>query len=404
MRFFTLVWKEIRERPTAMLTGLLTIALGAAALVAIRNVTFFSELAVARELDALGANVLVLPKGATVQDYYSADLHGQTMPEEHVHQLAFSNLEGVENLSPKLCLPTHLGGRGVILTGILPQSEFQGKAAWQGANLFSPHKGCKRARCAGKDDASPDSLVKRRTIKDLKETEALVGADIAAATGLKAGNKVELFGEILTVSAVLPSTGTVDDGRIFAHLHAVQRMAKTGEVINAIEIKGCCEDVAQGLVKSLSELLPGTKVVTIAQVVQTQVSINRLMGRLSWLFLAILIGMAGASIASATWANVRERRREIGTLMAIGANPRLVSRLFLAKALLFGLVGGLAGFLLGTGIATTLGPRWAGVAVSPLPILAIVAVGGAMFVSAAASWWPARAAARLDPCVCFQEV
>ncbi len=77
MRFTTLIWKEIRERPTAMLTGLLTIALGAAALVAIRNVTFFSELAVARELDALGANVLVLPKGATVQDYYSADLHGK---------------------------------------------------------------------------------------------------------------------------------------------------------------------------------------------------------------------------------------------------------------------------------------------------------------------------------------
>ena len=48
MNFTTLVWKEIRERPTAMLTGLLTITLGVAALVAIRNVTFFSERAVAR--------------------------------------------------------------------------------------------------------------------------------------------------------------------------------------------------------------------------------------------------------------------------------------------------------------------------------------------------------------------
>lgn len=404
MGFATLIWKEIRERPTAMLTGLLTIALGTAALVAIRNVTFFSDLAVARELDALGANVLVLPKGATVQDYYSADLHGQTMPEQYVHQLAFSNLEGVENLSPKLCMPTHLGGRGVILTGILPQSEFQGKAAWQGANLFSPHKGCKRARCAGKDDASPNSLATRRTIQDLKETEVLLGADIAAATDLKPGNKVELLGEKLTVSAVLPSTGTVDDGRIFAHLYAVQRMTKAGEVINAIEIKGCCEVVAAGLVKSLTELLPGTKVITIAQVVQTQVSINRLMGRLSWLFLAVLIGMTGASIANATWANVRERRREIGTLMAIGASPRWVGRLFLTKALLFGFVGGLTGFGLGTAIAAILGPQWAGVAVSPLPILGVAAVIGAMLVSGAASWWPARSAARLDPCVCFQEV
>lgn len=403
MRFLYLVWQEIRQRPTAMLTGLLTIMLGTAALVAIRNVTFFSELAVARELEALGANVLVLPQGTSVQDYYAADLHGQTMPEQYVHQLSFSNLEGVEDLSPKLCLPTRLRERGVILTGILPQSEFQQKAIWQSANLFAEHKGCKRARC-GNEDTSPTALVKRRSIQDLALHEVLLGADIAAATNLKPGDKVELYDDVFTVSAVLPATGTVDDGRVFMHLHELQRLAKVGEVVNAIEIRGCCEDVAQGLVRRLSELLPGTKVVTIAQVVQTQVSVNRLMGNLSWLFLAILIGMAGASIANATFANVRERRREIGTLMAIGATPRFISALFLSKALLFGLVGGFAGYILGSTLAVTLGTHWAGVAVSPLPFLAVLAIGGAILVSAAASWWPARAAAHLDPCVCFQEV
>jgi putative ABC transport system permease protein len=128
------------------------------------------------------------------------------------------------------------------------------------------------------------------------------------------------------------------------------------------------------------------------------------MNRLSWLFLVVLVGMAAASIANATFANVRERRREIGTLMAIGATPRFVTGLFLTKALLFGCVGGLAGYGAGTGLAVYLGSEWAGMAVSPLPILCFVAVGGASVVSAAASFWPARAAASLDPCVCFQEV
>lgn len=403
MNFFHLVWHEIRQRPTAMLTGLLTIALGTAALVAIRNVTYFSERAVARELEALGANVLVLPKSVTIQDYYAADLHGQTMPEQYVHQLSFSNLEGVESLSPKLCLPTRIGGRGAILTGILPQSEFQQKAVWQSANLFSEHKGCKRA-ITGHEDSSPNGLATRRTIQELAVREVILGADIAAATGLKAGDRIEVYDDVLTVSAVLPSTGTVDDGRVFMHLHELQRLSKVGEVINAIEIRGCCEDVAGGLVGQLSELLPGTKVVTIAQVVQTQVSVNRLMGHLSWVFLAILVGMAGASIANATFANVRERRREIGTLMAIGATPRFISTLFLTKAILFGLVGGIAGYLIGSVVAVTLGAVWAGVVVTPLPTLAILAVGGAILVSAAASWWPARSAAHLDPCVCFQEI
>ena len=402
MNFTTLVWKEIRERPTAMLTGLLTITLGVAALVAIRNVTFFSERAVARELEALGANVLVLPQGVTLQDYYSADLHGQTMPEQHVQQLAFSNLEGVENLAPKLCVPARLNERSVILTGILPQSEFQAKTAWQSANLFSKHKGCKKARC-DTDEGGVNSLATKRTVQELFLHEALLGADIAAATGLKEGDKVNILGETLEVSAVLPMMGTVDDGRVFAHLHTVQRLAKLGEVVNCIEIMGCCEDVAQGLVKQLGDVLPGTKVITIAQVVQTQVSINRLMQRLSWLFLVILVGMAGASIANSTIANVRERRREIGTLMAIGATPRFVSRLFLSKAVLFGSLGGLTGYLFGTLVATTIGSQWAGVAVTPLPALAFIAIGGATFVSTAASWWPARSAANLDPCVCFQD-
>ena len=117
MSSWKLIWKEVWQRPTAMLSSLLTIVLGVAALVAIRNVAFFSERAVSQELAALGANVLVLPQGVTLQDYYSADLHGQTMPEELVQQLAFSNLEGVESLAPKLCVPARLSERGVILTG-----------------------------------------------------------------------------------------------------------------------------------------------------------------------------------------------------------------------------------------------------------------------------------------------
>jgi putative ABC transport system permease protein len=64
----------------------------------------------------------------TLQDYYAADLHGETLPEELVTRLALSNLEGVDNLSPKLCVPATLSGRNVTLTGILPTSEFQAKA------------------------------------------------------------------------------------------------------------------------------------------------------------------------------------------------------------------------------------------------------------------------------------
>tara|TARA_R110001592_G_scaffold125262_2_gene334940 strand:+ start:146794 stop:148005 length:1212 start_codon:yes stop_codon:yes gene_type:complete len=401
----TIIWKELRERPTALIASLLAIMLSVTALVAIRNVTIFSEKEVAGKLDKLGANVLILPKGVTLQDYYSADMHEETIPEEHVAELALAGLTGVEAISPKLCVPTEIDGKNVILTGILPQEEIQKMAAWQGGMIFKKHEGCKaKINVIDENQDAPEALAERRALQNLNEDEVILGSDYAANNGLATGDTLELLGEKFKVLTTLPATGTVDDGRVFAHLHTVQRLSKSGEVVNIIEVMGCCEDVANGLVGDLQSLLPGTKVVTIANVVETQVSINRMMTNLSYLFLAILIAVGGASMASASFANVMERRREIGTLMALGATPRFVTQLFLAKAALLGLAGGITGYIAGSVLAVFLGPAFADVSVLPVPSLAFISAAIAVLVTIAASYIPARQAAKLDPCMCFKEV
>ena len=401
-----LIWKELRERPIAMVTCLLAITLGVTAIVAIRSITESSETAVSQKLSALGANVLLLPKGVSLQDFYASDLHDKTLPEEHATTLALANLEGVEGISPKLCVPAKLNGTPITLTGILPQSEFQSKAAWSSVSLFSrKHVGCKKACAAASENtSSAESLATRRVVQKLGENEALIGSEAAEAAEVRAGDRVVILGRKLTIAAVLPPMGTVDDSRVFAHLHSVQEMAETGEVINVIEVMGCCEDAAGSLVPKLGELFPDAKVVTISHVVQTQVDVNRLMSRLSYLFVGILVLLGGASIGGTMFSNVAERRREIGTLMALGATPGFISRLFLGKALVVGGLGGVIGYLVGTGLAMGLGPQWAGIAVLPVPSLAglsiILAIGTALL----ASYWPARRAAGMDPCTCFQEI
>jgi putative ABC transport system permease protein len=404
MRLWTLIRKELWERPVPMLTCLVAIVLGVTALVAIRTVTVFSELAVARELDALGANVLILPKGVSLQDYYAADLHGEVLPEEYVQRITLSNLEGVDNLSPKLCVPATLGERQVTLTGILPRSEFQAKAAWGGAGVFARPIGCGAHADLPSQPADPKALARKRVIETLGETEALVGADCAVRLGLKEGDTFTLLGESFTVLAVLPTTGTVDDSRVFAHLHTVQRISGKGEVVNVIEVVGCCKQIAAGLVDGLNNLLPEAKVVTIAQVVKTQQNVNKLMERLSLVFLAVLLAVGGAAMFSTLYANVSERKKEIGTLMALGATPSLVLRLIVGKALVLGLAGGVLGFVLGSISALWLGPQLANVAVRPLPWLGGLALFIALAVTLLASMLPAWRAARLDPCVCFKEV
>jgi putative ABC transport system permease protein len=401
-----LIWKEIWQRPTAMVTCLMAIALGVTALVAIRSTTIFSERAVADQLESLGANVLLLPQGVSLQDYYSADAHGATFPEEYATQLALANLEGVEQISPKLSVPAELKGRSITLTGILPQSEFEAMASWQSVQVFShKHAGCKkRVQLDQGTRTETDNLAKGRYVRSMTEDRAFVGADVAASAGLKTGDQIMLLGMPFIVSGIIPPTGTVDDGRVFAHLHAVQRLANKGETVNVIEIMACCQDAAGGLTGQLAEQFPDLKVVTITQVVDTQVAVNRLMTRLSYLFFAILLVAGVASIAGTMFANVTERRREIGTLMALGATPALVSRLFLGKALIVGLAGGAIGYLSGTVVAVVLGPYWAGISVRPVPSLAAMALGLAAIVALLASYLPARRAALIDPCLCFREV
>ena len=55
MKLNTLVRRELFERKSQMLTCFLAIFLGITTVVAIKNVTYYSEKAVAREMDSLGA-------------------------------------------------------------------------------------------------------------------------------------------------------------------------------------------------------------------------------------------------------------------------------------------------------------------------------------------------------------
>jgi len=406
VKLTNLVWKELFERKSQVITGLLAILLGITVIVAIKNISYYSEKAVAQELDALGANILVLPKSVTLQNYYSADMQGEEFPEEYVERLSQSNLKGVDNLSPKLSLPTEVQGHKCTLTGILPKSEFQAKAVWQMAGVFSRPEGCGTVvaiPCLTPDQPK-ETLVRTRVIETLTNTEALVGADVASALKVKADDSISVMGKTFSVAAILPQTGTVDDSRIFAHLHTVQQLAGKNRVINVIEIVGCCNQILQGLVPKINGLLPEAKVVTIAQVVDTQIKTNRMMASLSMVFLAVIVLVGGASIANYMYGNVYERRREIGTLMALGADSRFVLKMFLFKALLLGLAGGIAGYVLGTILALLLGPKVAGISVLPMPTLILWAIGISVLIALVASYFPARRAARLDPFATLQEV
>ena len=404
MRFSTILWKELWLRKSRMFSGLLAITLGIAVIVAIQSVASVSKRAVAVKLDNLGANILVLPQAASVDDYYTADIDAPTFPEDYVERLATSMLPGVDNLSPKLTRRVEVGGVPIIWTGILPANELASKPIWQSAGL----DGAGLAAACGPspetgDPSYKDERLQRKAIDSLATTDVLLGSVVAGRLNLAEGGKVVIADREFTVARVLPETGTIDDDRVYAHLHVVQEALGTGRQVSVIEIMGCCSAISDGLLGKLRNILPDTRIMTIGQIVDTQIETNRLMAKISVILLVIIVLVGAISIANYMWANVEERRREIGTLITLGATRGSIYRLFFAKSIILGVLGGIGGYLLGTVSALILGPQLAGLSINPIPIYLAWSLLIAVVISALGSWYPTFRATRLDPASILQE-
>lgn len=130
----------------------------------------------------------------------------------------------------------------------------------------------------------------------------------------------------------------------------------------------------------------------------------------------VLFIVVGAGIANTMFMSVMERRREIGTIKAIGAEEKHIRTLFLLEGFFLALVGSICGFILAVVLVLVV-RQLGGVPFPPppgssIPIkiptvldpgISVFAVVLAFFVSLVASYLPARISARLDPVATLRE-
>jgi putative ABC transport system permease protein len=106
------------------------------------------------------------------------------------------------------------------------------------------------------------------------------------------------------------------------------------------------------------------------------------------------------------FVNVQDRLGELGILRALGVRAGHVFALFLARAIVVGVTGGVLGYA--SGIATGVmlgegGPVTSGLNLVWQPLLAGVMLLAAPAVCAAACLLPALRAARQDPALVLQQ-
>jgi putative ABC transport system permease protein len=151
---------------------------------------------------------------------------------------------------------------------------------------------------------------------------------------------------------------------------------------------------------SIRRLPPGAEPdFEIVEADSAAATLASLRSKLSLVALAIgLVTMLGAAVGlmNSLLVSVKERTREIGTRRALGARAHDIARQFLSEALGIGLLGSVAGVLLGLLLGNLVALSLDGSFSAPWGWIAAGTLLAAA-VSLASGLLPARRAARLDP-------
>lgn len=419
MSVWQMVIKEILRRKANFVSGLVAVTLAVAVLAGsitiLRLHDLRTERIVARKEQEtrqrmavleddyrkitknLGFNLLILPSDQKLSDFYADDALSAYMPETHATRLADAKIVTIRHLLPSLQEKVKWPERKRTIILIGTRGEIP--------SLFR--------------DAREPILVA------VPGGHAVVGHELAESLGLKAGGGITLFGQKFTVSQCNEERGTSDDISIWIDLAEAQAMlGKPGRINAILALKCHCagNDLAS-VRRDVAAVLPGvrvieqgSKVLTRAEArdraaqeaadalvaeVRSRQQLREEQEKFSSILVPLVLLMSAFWVGLVFYTNVRERRSEIGILRALGARARMILRLFLTKALLMGLAGGLAGYALGTLIGLSRHPETTPSFLDP-PVF-LLASCTAVVLSLAASWAPAYYAAQQDPAEVLRE-
>ncbi|MEM2118059.1 MAG: ABC transporter permease [Candidatus Bathyarchaeia archaeon] len=227
----------------------------------------------------------------------------------------------------------------------------------------------------------------------------------------------------LQVAAILNKGGTSGitnfDYWAFIPLNAVP--APNNETYNIILVKVSDPEKSEQIARDIENTFENPYSISILVPIAFMRQVDRILNFVQLFLMAIAsisLLVAGIGIMNIMTVSVMERTREIGILKAIGAKSRTVLGMFLAEALLIGIIGGLIGMFTGYGISYGLAymlssfmqpqqqqdtlfrtPETRGMNINPVfsPEWTIIAFVFAIIVCIIFGLYPARKAAKLNP-------
>jgi putative ABC transport system permease protein len=167
------------------------------------------------------------------------------------------------------------------------------------------------------------------------------------------------------------------------------------------EVAALCKDCPiDAMVKQISDVLPGAKVMAIQQVVKSRMETLAQFKKFSYGISGVILLIGSLVVLVTMMGSVRERTDEIGIFRAIGFRKRHVMRIIFMEAAIVSGLAGIIGYFLGFGATKAALAVFSESHSESVPLS--LELAGAAFIIALAvglisSAYPALIASRLDP-------
>jgi len=202
------------------------------------------------------------------------------------------------------------------------------------------------------------------------EYRIALGIDLAHALGAEIGDRVMLIapqGQV-TPAGILPRlrqftvTGIFelknyqyDSGLALVHMEDAQRLFRFGDQVSGVRLKVNDLFEAPRVARELADSLPPS--VYVSDWTRSHANFFRAVQiekRVMFIILLLIVAVAAFNIVSTLVMAVTDKRADIAILRTLGAAPRDIMKIFVIQGALIGLVGTLAGLLMGVLVAANI--------------------------------------------------
>jgi putative ABC transport system permease protein len=414
----------VRGRKRKLL-AILTILCAAALITALMNVSIDVGDKMTRELKAYGANISLLPKSESIPleiggvDYNP--LKGQVYLEEkdvpRIKDIFWRH--NIIGFAPYLKAMMHMDGK--------EREPLQFVGTYFLKNVPSPDEPTWNT---GVREIYPYWHVQGEWPNDEETSAVLAGASLAKRKDWKPGDRLVVRsqgkdgGTVEVVIKGILTTGGPEENALVAPMALVQKLSGLEGKVQSVSVSALtvpedalsrrarrnleslsskdydiwyCTAYVGSITHQLEEELPNVVAKPVWQVAASE---GAIISKIQLLMVVVTIAAflaSGLGISSLMSTTILERAGEIGLIKALGAANWEVYLLFLAEAVTVGLIGGLLGWVVGTGLSEVVGysvfGQWVSVKIIVLPVIMVISA----LIAFAGSLVPSRMIAKLYP-------